>query len=199
MELTYSLTPDDLEDGLRAVHVARVRRLRGSAPLFALTLLVAGFVAWPLVQPILMPGVGRAGTLVAFIVIWLGVSTGAALVWRRTKHVLVFPGLLEWAVRRRLAAALPRSVLGAISLHISSAGVWRKNQRDEITVGPAEVVRVLRTVACVVIHLRTNRILVVPTRAFQEEPGPLAFGEAVSRAVGSPIIDVAIPVRAAAT
>jgi hypothetical protein len=188
-EVSFTLTPEDLLEGLRAVHLARVRRLRGNPGFFLLSVVLAGSCLWWPVTRAFAALVGPEGATALFLIA-MGIAAPIAYLVRRSVGPRpMLPGLMEWSLRRQLAAALKRSVLGPIVVRLSDVGLWRKNERDEVTILPAQVRQVLESEACVVVHVRTGRILVVPVRACAPE-GVTALAEAIARVVGQPVTRV---------
>lgn len=187
MELHYTLTEEDLRTGLLAAHVARIQRWSLSWVAFALSAALACALAWPITTLLFERLLGRPIVVVVYLVAVLVAVPVISLRWRarrrRPPQLTKLTKLTNRSVQRQLAAALPRSVLGPIVLRVSDTGLWRKNDRDEVSIAPAEVVRLIRGPEALVVELRSRRILVVPIRAFDVSPGAEVFVEALARAV----------------
>jgi hypothetical protein len=194
LEVHFTLTADDLRDGLRVLQRARVQRWGHSWVVFALSGVLACWLTWLVVSFLIEPLIGPLWARVAYGVAVLVAVPLMTVRWRarRRRPAREVRRVSAWALDRQVAAALPRSVLGPMVLRVEDTGLWRRNERDERSFSPREVVRLLRGPHGVVVELENRKVLIVPTRAFEPSPGAQPFLEALARVTQRPVVEVLV-------
>jgi glutaredoxin len=87
--------------------------------------------------------------------------------------------------------AARKSVLGPITVTLGEEGLVRKNSAGEMRVPWGEVQDILRSPRVITVRLqRQQRVVILPTRAFPDEPGAAAFRERLEALAGRKSVDV---------
>jgi glutaredoxin len=122
------------------------------------------------------------------LVLWVAGALAYAL---KSRSAVRYPRLDAWVARRMARQAARQSVFGLITVILDEQGLVRRNSAGELRVAWGEVRDILRSPRLLTVRLqRQQRVILVPTRAFPDEPGAAAFRERLEALAGSKSVDV---------
>jgi hypothetical protein len=174
----------------------RMLRLQRSPAYFAVVVALAGALVWPLWVRAFPLTCATQRQQDARLLLYLGVLLAAAgAAWILSRLMLRRPAQLRrltlWSARRMARTAARRSVLGPTSVTLEPDALVRTNASGARRLAWSEIGEVLASPEILSLRIRgENRIVVIPSRAFPDQPAADRFRALVEMAAGRQAIDV---------